>query len=389
MMTTTRLFGAVALACALLAQAPAADASPDTAEYNRLRMLESMGDQRYNDRINAPVSNSSSSSSTSSGFGAPYQWKPRGPGGVVATYEFKAWVQETPAQAVARLSGEADAGNRQSQFDLGRVLYAGYREVPRDVPRARKLFLAAAAQDHPAAMSQAGVMLYFGQGGPEDKAGARQWVRKAAEEGDSYGEMLTGLWALIDVRASAGNDAAPAPEALSWLRKAAGHGELLAQKALHTVYFAGINGAKVEYNRAFAYAAEAAAQGDVDSYEAIAVHYMKGYGVAQDNAEAVKWTQRAADGGNSEGQANYSVMLSQGRLLPRDLTAGHKYAQMSAAQGDVNGQVLLAKSYYFGEGVQKNLVESARWFRKAAAQGNKEAADALAEPELQQAARSL
>ncbi len=362
-------------------------AEPDSAEYNRLRMAESMADQAYADRINGPSSNSSSSASSSPNA-APYQWKPRESGGVVATYEFKVWVQETPAQAVARLSREADAGNRQSQFDLGRVLYSGYREVPRDEARARKLFLAAAAQEHPAAMSQVSVMLFWGQGGPVDKAGAKQWVRKATDQGDSYGEMLTGLWGLLDARAI-GDGNTPAPEALSWLRKAAGHDELLAQKALQTVYFAGINGAQVEYNRAFAYAAKAAEKGDVDSYEALAVAYTMGYGAQKDPAQALIWTKRAADGGNSEGQANYSVMLSQGRLLPQDLVGGHKYARLSAEQGDINGQVLLAKSYYFGEGCKKDMIESARWFRKAAAQGSKEAADALAEPVLQEAARSL
>lgn len=374
------------LACATFFTAVPALAGPDDAEYNRLRMNEAMADKRYSDRINAPVSNTSTPSS-SNGYGAPTQWQPRGPGRVVATYEFKIWVQETPGQAVARLRQEAAGGNWQSQFDLGRVLYAGYREVPVDLPTARKMFLAAAEQGHPPAQTQAGAMLYWGQGGAADKAAALDWVKKSADQGDSYGEALYGLWSLIEARTKSSDE--PAPQALSYLRKAAGHGEMLAQRALFTVYFYGASGAKQDLGRAFSYAKLAAEQGDPASMNDVATCYMMGYGAQKDEAAAVPWLKEAATRGNTDAQVNYSAMLSQGRLVPQDLAGGARFSRMAAEKGDVNGQVLLAKSYYFGEGVKKDLRESVRWFRKAAAQGNKEAAEALAEAEMVQAAQSL
>lgn len=374
------------LGCVLVLATPGVKADPNDAEYNRLRNNESMRDQAYYDRINSPSSNSSSGSSSSPGFGAPYEWKPHN-GTVVATYVFKTWVRETPTQVVSRLRREAAAGNMQSQFDLGRVLFGGYQDVPVDLPAARQLFIDAAKQGHPPAMTQAGAMLYWGQGGPVDKDAATAWVKQSAEQGDSYGQALYGLWSLVAARAQS-NDA-PAPEALSMLRKAASHGEMLAQRALFAVYFYGANGATQDLSRAFTYAKMAAVQGDAQSMSDVATCMMMGYGVEKNEAGAVQYLKRSAELGNTGAQVNYSVMLTQGRLVPRDLAAGAKFSRLAADKGDVNGQVLLAKSYYFGEGVDKNLTESARWFRKAAAQGSKEAADALAEPAMVEAAGRL
>ena len=73
----------------------------------------------------------------------------------------------------------------------------------------------------------------------------------------------------------------------------------------------------------------------------LGVCYKHGAGVAQDQAEAVRWYRLATE-------------------------QGYAYAQF-----------ILGACYYNGEGVAQNKVEAVRWYRLAAQQGLKEAQEAL------------
>src|SRR5690606_30897125 len=146
----------------------------------------------------------------------------------------------TEAQTIARVLKEAEGGNVQSQFNIARIYYTGYGDTARDDVAARKWFGKAADQGHSAAAAQYSAMLYNGQGGPEDVAGAYKYAKAAAAAGDPYGKALSGWYVIYDNKATPD---APYPEAVALLIEAADSGEVLAQAALGgLVYYYGTSG---------------------------------------------------------------------------------------------------------------------------------------------------
>jgi TPR repeat protein len=167
----------------------------------------------------------SSNSATGSG-----SYRSTGPQSIVATYNFTVYRQETASALTSRLEREARGGNALSAFNLGRVLFTGFEGAPRDDVKARQWFGEAARLGHPGAQAQYGQMLYHGQGGAADQAGAMPWLKRASDQGDNYGKALYGFWTLssqaradINVQNSS---------AVSMFVSAADAGQLVAQAYL-------------------------------------------------------------------------------------------------------------------------------------------------------------
>ncbi len=60
--------------------------------------------------------------------------------------------------------------------------------------------------------------------------------------------------------------------------------------------------------------------------------YSEGVGVAQDDAEAVKWFRKAADQGYANSQNNFGVMYANGRGVPRDYVEAVKWFDIAASR---------------------------------------------------------
>jgi len=74
--------------------------------------------------------------------------------------------------------------------------------------------------------------------------------------------------------------------------------------------------------------------------------YATGRGVAQDDAEAVRWYRLAADQGHASGQNILGVMYVDGRGVPQDYVLAHMWFNLAAAgsNGDrhINNRKLAA-----------------------------------------------
>ncbi len=116
--------------------------------------------------------------------------------------------------------------------------------------------------------------------------------------------------------------------------------------------------------------AEAAHQGDTVAQYNLGVMYQNGYGVAQNDTEAVKWYRKAAEQGNALGQNNLGVMYQNGHGVAQNDTEAVKWYRKAAEQGNALGQYNLGVMYQNGHGVAQNDTEAVKWYRKAAEQGN-------------------
>ena len=97
----------------------------------------------------------------------------------------------------------------------------------------------------------------------------------------------------------------------------------------------------------------------------------------EDDQEAAKWLQLAADQGDARAQTVLGLMYGTGEGVPKNDQEAAKWYRMAADQGYALAQFNLGLMYYHGEGVPKDYQESIKWYRKSAEQGDADAQVAL------------
>jgi putative methionine-R-sulfoxide reductase with GAF domain len=77
-----------------------------------------------------------------------------------------------------------------------------------------------------------------------------------------------------------------------------------------------------------------AEQGDAEAQWDMGFRYHNGQGVPQDDAQAVRWFQRAADQGHVNAQATLGAYYWAGRGVPKDLSQAYFWSAVALHQGD-------------------------------------------------------
>jgi hypothetical protein len=109
----------------------------------------------------------------------------------------------------------------------------------------------------------------------------------------------------------------------------------------------------------------------------LGVYYMNGTGVAQDDAEALRWYRLAAEQGHVSARSNVGVCYATGTGVVQDATEAVRWFRLAADQGDAAAQLNLGGCYAKGTGVDQDAAEAARWYRLAADQGDADAQSTL------------
>lgn len=95
--------------------------------------------------------------------------------------------------------------------------------------------------------------------------------------------------------------------------------------------------------------------------------YDNGYGVAQDQAEAFRWFERAAGRGYADAQYHLAFMYHHGRGVQRSQSEALKWYRLAAAKGQPAAQYNLGRMYAHGLVVKRDLVTAFAWLDLAAA----------------------
>lgn len=310
------------------------------------------------------------------------------------------------AQTAQRLGKEAVAGNAQSQYQLGRMKYAGFGTTA-DLAEARRLFVAAAAQGHVEASAYAGKFLVYGLGGPVDTARGMALLRTAARAGNTDAMSVLGIRTMATAFESGDNT--EMPQAVKYLEQAADAGNALAQEALGTtIYYYGVGGVAADGVKAVKYLRMGAAQGHPTSmyylgnlmvngdawtgenrtegwalinraaqagegralWRLAAAKFNGTSGLEKDLPEAARLMRLSAESGDRNGQQGWGQMLYFGVGVAENKPEGLRYTRMAADAFYPDAQYDMALANYFGEvGIPKNLPEAARWARLAAENG--------------------
>jgi TPR repeat protein len=107
-------------------------------------------------------------------------------------------------------------------------------------------------------------------------------------------------------------------------------------------------------------------KGDTRAELLIGLKYLKGDGIAANDAAAAHWFEQAARAGYPVAQNRLGALYQAGRGLPADLPQAMHWYEAAAQQGDRHAMSNLAVLYAGGNGVPANLAEAARWFERSA-----------------------
>ncbi len=262
------------------------------------------------------------------------------------------------------LAGSVDPG----RFG-GRPLDQAYGAFQRGLyVTAFNLALPRANNGDPAAQTLMAELLSRGLGMKRDEAQAAKWYEKAAEHGVpeaqfQYALILldgrfvkkdeNGAYALMEAAAEAGNRLAQFNFAQMVVQREPGD--------------KGLTRAAIYYKRA----AEA---GLPDAQYAMAQLAENGSGgQKQDEAEARRWLNLAAQGAYDTAELDLGTWLVEGRGGPKDVKAGFHWLRRAASQGNVAAQSRLAKLYMSGIGTDPDNIAAAAWYFVARRAGLKDA----------------
>ncbi len=114
----------------------------------------------------------------------------------------------------------------------------------------------------------------------------------------------------------------------------------------------------------------AAEAGDARAQFCVGRLYANGFGVAMDDALALKWYGLAAEQGHAEAQFNLGVMNANGWGVPMDDALAAKWYRLAAEQGHLQAQTSLANGCHSGRGVEQDFVQAYMWYAVAAGLGD-------------------
>lgn len=114
-----------------------------------------------------------------------------------------------------------------------------------------------------------------------------------------------------------------------------------------------------------------AEQGDAEGQFKLGVMHLNGYGVEQDEAEALRLIRTAAEKGHPEAQTVYGYLHFEGQLVPQDYGEAAVWIRKAADQGFPEAQAILGLMYDgIGMlGVPYDREKAIELFRKAADKG--------------------
>jgi TPR repeat protein len=112
-----------------------------------------------------------------------------------------------------------------------------------------------------------------------------------------------------------------------------------------------------------------AAKGDARAELVIGLKYLKGDGIAANDAEAARWLERAAQAGDAVAQNHLGALYQAGRGVKADPQQAIHWYQAAAAQGGRHAMSNLAVLYAGGAGGPANFAEATRWFQRSASLG--------------------
>jgi len=213
----------------------------------------------------------------------------------------------------AAVAALAHAGDVEAQLFVGTTLWnAGIekmlsREREASAPyfvQAFKLFQQAALQGDARAQHRVARSYRRGWGVGQSFSDARVWCRRAAEGGDA------------DAQCEIADECEDEVECASWYRKAAEQGNAYGQLMLGKKLLSG-KGVPLDCGAGVEWIRKAAEQGNAGAQCELGKLYEEGRGVAQNLSLAIGWLRKAAEQADRVAQEHLGLLYRDGRGVPQ------------------------------------------------------------------------
>lgn len=241
---------------------------------------------------------------------------------------------EVKKDTVTVLKEQAAVGNANSQNTLGTWYYSG-KNVKQDYETALKYWALAAKQNHVEAIGNMGMCYQYGRGTKKDSVLAVKLYEKAIAKGNQ-----AVLQQHIDL--------------------AEKKGDLFSCTLLHEIY-KGDKGIAADQKKAQHYLIKAAQGGNTESQKTYAMLLLN----QKNTKESVKWFKELADKGNITGIYYYGYQLFKGMGIKQDKVKGAEYLQRAANRGVLAAYRQLGAAYFDGEGVNQDYQKAVTYLQKA------------------------
>lgn len=280
------------------------------------------------------------------------------------------FVKEAYGEAERWALPAAQAGSAEAQSMMGMLCL---RRAKPDFAGAAQWYRAAAEQGDGLAMQSLGALYACGRGVERDYDKATQWMERGAAKGASDAQR----W-MEDLQSTASATTGENGKVVVYVQ---GHGQARACPPKYVDKFVyvdwddalGLLG-EGKFKEAMPLLEKAGLLGSAQASYFLALCYVE----EQDYAQAFHWHQVAAELGLPDSQLELSKCLLEGTGCERNLSEGLRWLQRAADQGMPEAQYNLGCSYYNGVYSEVNYGEAVRWWTLAYERGNLEAGDNLA-----------
>lgn len=113
-----------------------------------------------------------------------------------------------------------------------------------------------------------------------------------------------------------------------------------------------------------------AEHGDAKYQYAYGVCYEKGWGLEQDEKEALSWFRKAAAQENGPAYNSLGNYYRMGTVVTADVKQAFEWYQKGAQAKDAQAMLNLGNCYFYGMGVEKDEKSAVKWWKEAAEAGN-------------------
>ncbi len=114
----------------------------------------------------------------------------------------------------------------------------------------------------------------------------------------------------------------------------------------------------------------AAEAGHAAAMTNLAGHHARGEGTPISERRAVEWLERAAKTGSARAKCALAARMLHGAGVAKDEVRSHQFALEAAAAGDAAAMLLVARGFTLGRGVERNETLAAQWTHRAAKSGD-------------------
>ncbi|MHB8111123.1 MAG: SEL1-like repeat protein [Syntrophorhabdaceae bacterium] len=287
-------------------------------------------------------------------------------GDLIAQYimgDFCESVLDRPVQAAIWFQRAAEQGLAKAQHAYADMLMVG-KGLERNPALALEWYTKAAEQGIPEAQFAVGEFYRNGSEIPKDIKKAAYWYKMAKEGGFEPAEMRLKQ---IDVELPTNNE-----DDLTELDKQILKlPESVIRSAEQGIdYYAGRNGVKQDYKKAFPLSLHAAQEGHISAQYAVAIMYFRGEGITQDLKQAIYWFEESAKGGMAAAQNELAKLFYNGVGCTQDIKGAAYWSKKAADNGIPEAMYTYGAMLTQGIGVMKDQARGLEYVKMAAQRGH-------------------